>query len=187
MRLSAHLSSSLHFCEVNNSAYIPDRQRGRPRTGALMTGTGRARVPSAHQNPMRCFAVCGAASIRAPSRMIELVQPDLFEYLDVLSPQLWRRTGTDPVSAWPRLCANNGTKYRQQAKAPRRGVPEVGTAIHDVITATDGLLVAEVAASVKGAKEAISNIIDETKSAVSGALAPAPPPPPTPKPPPPPL
>jgi hypothetical protein len=36
-------------------------------------------------------------------------------------PRLWRRTGTDPVSAWPRLCANDGTVYREQAKTARRG------------------------------------------------------------------
>jgi hypothetical protein len=34
---------------------------------------------------------------------------------------LWRRTGTDSVSAWPRLCANHGTVHRQQTEVSRCG------------------------------------------------------------------
>ena len=36
-------------------------------------------------------------------------------------PWLWRGTGTDSVSAWPRLRANNGTVHRKQTEASRCG------------------------------------------------------------------
>jgi AcrR family transcriptional regulator len=38
-----------------------------------------------------------------------------------LVSRIWRRTGTDPVFAWPRFCANNGTVHRQQTEASRCG------------------------------------------------------------------
>ena len=36
-------------------------------------------------------------------------------------PWLWRRTGTDSVSAWSRFCANNGAVHRKQTEASRCG------------------------------------------------------------------
>jgi integrase len=36
-------------------------------------------------------------------------------------PRVWRRTRTDPVSAWPRLGTNDRTVHRMQAKPQRSG------------------------------------------------------------------
>src|SRR5882724_9645803 len=58
----------------------------------------------------RCASQTGIANL-APH--------DLRRTCARLCQWLWRRTGTNSVSAWPRLRANNGTVHRQQTEASR--------------------------------------------------------------------
>ena len=58
----------------------------------------------------RCASQAGIANL-APHDPSSHLRPPV--------PWLWRRTGTNSVSAWPRLRANNGTVHRQQTEASR--------------------------------------------------------------------
>jgi hypothetical protein len=68
----------------------------------------------------QCGFVCGEAMCLS-SWHNQSGTPRPSTHLRPTVPWLWRGTGTDSVSAWPRLRANNGTVHRKQTEASRCG------------------------------------------------------------------
>jgi site-specific recombinase XerC len=60
-------------------------------------------------------------AVRPPGRHKQSGPPRSSPHLRAPVPWLWRRTGTDSVSPWPRFCADHGAVHRKQTEASRCG------------------------------------------------------------------